>query len=169
MNRTIRELACWSVILIAFQSSFGQEISVRIIDAQNGRSVRHQVVWMGFYEAPANQVFRRAQYKTDWHGVAHIQLPAPPPLKISLSVEPESFRCAGFVDATTEDILNRGATSPIEQSEMRTEQAPISHGPQAGRGGHFCTSHVMVAATACATGKRVAAIPEILQTDLAGR
>jgi hypothetical protein len=115
MNRTIRELACWSVILIAFQSSFGQEISVRIIDAQNGRSVRHQVVWMGFYEAPANQVFRRAQYKTDWHGVAHIQLPAPPPLKISLSVEPESFRCAGFVDATTEDILNRGATSQLNK------------------------------------------------------
>jgi hypothetical protein len=128
MNRITRNLLWFSLVLTGFQSAFGQEVDVRILDAQNGRSVSNAVVWVQFYDAPANRVLRRMQFRTGADGVAHIELPAPRPIQLSVSVAVGSSWGGGFVNAATEDILSRGATGQGGCSRNRSSH-PLNPKP----------------------------------------
>ena len=107
MNGTAQKLLLCLSVLTGLESAFGQEINVRILDARNGHGVSNEAVWVQFYEAPSSHVLRRIQLKTGVDGIAHIQLPAPQPTQLFLSLS-GSLSCGGSAEAATEDILSRG-------------------------------------------------------------
>jgi hypothetical protein len=110
MNRTVQKLL-WCFLSLATLKVFGQEIKVVVLDAQNGGGVGNAVVWVQYYEAPANRVLQRIQYKTGPDGIAHILLTEAQSAQLSLSVLDDAFRCGGFVNAATADIVKNGAIS----------------------------------------------------------
>jgi|GEM_PF-6094496 len=111
MNRIIRTFLLCSLMLAGFKGAGGQEINVHVLDAQNGRSMGNEVVWLQFYEAPANRELRKIEFKTAADGVAHMQLPAPLPTQLFIAMSIGTFWCSGLVNAATEEILSRGAVS----------------------------------------------------------
>jgi len=122
MNRAVHGLV-WCSLLLAATEVLGQEINVVILDGKNGHAVRNAVVWVQFYEAPANRVLERIQYKTGPDGVAHIQLPAPSPAHLTLSASANPFYPC-YVNAETADIVSRGAVTRCDSKAGRSSHTP---------------------------------------------
>lgn len=108
VSPTISKLIC--ALFLFATAAFGQGINVIVLKEKNGTPLRNSDVWVQFYEAPANRELKRIQLKTGPDGAAHIQLPQPPPAKLTLSASATSFY-QGFVVAATADIVNQGALS----------------------------------------------------------
>jgi hypothetical protein len=109
MNRTVHRLV-WCSLLLAATGVLGQEINVVVLDGKTGHAVRNAVVWVQFYEAPANRVLQRIQYKTGPDGVVRVPLATPQPAQLTVSASSEPY-CLGFLVAATADIVEHGAVS----------------------------------------------------------
>ena len=124
MNRTIQALAC-CILLMAAAEVRGQEIKVIVLDWKNGHAVRNAVVWVQFYEAPANRVLQRIQYKTGRDGIVRVLLATPPPVELTVSASIDSFYVT-FLSVATADVMARGAVS---QEDPRPSYPPPTPTP----------------------------------------
>ncbi|MFZ0538936.1 MAG: hypothetical protein WA261_10865 [Candidatus Sulfotelmatobacter sp.] len=109
MNWTARGLLSLSLLLAGI-GALGQQIKVVVRDEKNGRGLRDAVVWVQFYEAPANRALQRIQYKTGSDGIVRFALPAPPPVHLTVSASARPYY-EGFVNAATVDIIRNGAVN----------------------------------------------------------
>lgn len=111
MKTTARRLLCCSLLLVGFVTCFGQEISVRVLDAKSGRGMKNQEVWAQFYGASSNHTLPRVSANTNGDGVALIQLSTPAPSQLLLSLSQDPLWCSGYVRAAVEEILIHGVTN----------------------------------------------------------
>jgi hypothetical protein len=100
----------WCGLLLATANAFAQTINVVVLDGKNGHAMRDAVVWVQFYEAPANRVLQRIQYKTGPDGVVRVALATPPPVQLTVSASVDSF-CVAFLTVATIDLVARGAVA----------------------------------------------------------
>jgi hypothetical protein len=128
-NRGARRLMCRLVgcgLLFVATSSFGQTISVLVLNVKNRRGLRDAAVWLQFYEAPGSHRLRRVLYKTGRDGVATLQLPDVKAAQLTISASlPDSF-CEDVITAATVDILEHGAVS---RCNPKTNDAPRTASP----------------------------------------
>jgi hypothetical protein len=115
MNWTVYGLV-WCSLLLTASDVLGQEIKVVVLDGKNGHALRNAVVWVQYYEDPANRetpakrVLQRIQYKTGPDGAVRVPLATPLPVQLTVSTSAEPY-CSGFLVAATADILEQGAVN----------------------------------------------------------
>jgi|SRR5580658_1063585 hypothetical protein len=124
LNQAVQRLV-WCGLLLAAANAFGQKIDVVVLNAKNGREVRNAVVWVQFFEAPANHTIQRIQSKTGPDGVAHVELTAAQPAQLTVSASTDAF-CEGYITAATVDIVNHGA---VARCDPRPGDSPPTPSP----------------------------------------
>jgi hypothetical protein len=123
VNRTAYKLI-WCSLLLTATAAFGQAIDVVVLNGKNGHAIRNAEVWVQFYEAPTSRKHNRIEYKTGPDGVAHIQLPAPPPAHLTLSASANPFY-PGYENVATADIVSQGAVSQCDPKASRSTRTPV--------------------------------------------
>jgi hypothetical protein len=111
-------------LLLAATSSFGQTISVLVLNVKNGRGLRDAAVWLQFYEAPGSHQVRRVLYKTGSDGAATLQLTDVKTAQLTISASlPDSY-CEAVVTVPKVDILEHGAVSRCNPKTNDVQRAP---------------------------------------------
>lgn len=124
-------LLCWGHVCMA------QEITVRVINATNGRPLPKQGVSVSFLydkrhdsEIPA-KYDAVVNFETDANGEAHFKLPEPPPSRFSAQARLDSshWKCGCGVLASTDDLVRKGIVGPIATSESKKSSALLTAVP----------------------------------------
>jgi hypothetical protein len=84
----------------------GHSISVKLLDAETGKPVKG--VWVLPLELREKSRFGNVYVKTNSQGIAHFQLPEPPPERIEFLIPPDEFGFCSEVQFVTYQILETG-------------------------------------------------------------
>ncbi len=107
--RYLRCLAWFCLIWIGPVSS-GQVITIRVINAKNGRPLPKKHIMVALLDEKTDKRLSHLQLETDVHGEAWFRLPDPVPTKLSAVVRLKSrswvCRCWAFV--ATQDVVQQG-------------------------------------------------------------
>jgi hypothetical protein len=112
MLRYSRCLA-WLCLLWISPVSFGQAITIRVVNSKNGRPLpkRHITVHLLYEKSEKTPLQYDAllQLKTDVHGEARFTLPEPAPTHFSALVRlSPHWRCGCLALVTTQEVIQKG-------------------------------------------------------------
>ena len=127
-----------AVILFIFALLFGpcclgQEVTVRVINAANGRPLPKQSVSVSF---PYDEKYDKkipAKYnatlnlETDASGEAHFTLPEPPPVHFSAQVRIDwsRWKCVCGIMGSTDDLLRAGIMRSVTTTDSNNSSGPF--------------------------------------------
>jgi hypothetical protein len=97
--------------MLVAPSCFAQEMTVRVVNAANGRPLKDQLVYIGVREP---LVWNDLQLKTDANGEARFTLPdpAPPHMRVNVLLSPLRWDCGCMFVAATEGVIQKGVVPP---------------------------------------------------------
>ncbi len=104
----------WFCLLWIGPVSFGQVITIRIINAKDGRSLPKRHIWVSLLydksEERPSQFNGYLQLETDAHGEARLTLPEPAPGHFSVvaRLKSESWHCGCWARIATKDVVKNG-------------------------------------------------------------
>jgi len=108
-----------------------QELTVRLINAANGRPLQKQPVSVSFLYDKRYDKSIPAKYdavlnfETDVNGEAHFVLPIPPPAHFSAQVRVDWSRwhCGCGILGSTDDLIGKGIVGPVRATDSTTSAA----------------------------------------------
>lgn len=125
MKKQYFRCASWLLALFLSPLCFGQAISIRVINTNDGRPLpREKVTFILLYEKndkkPA-QYDAQISLKTDGSGEAKLVLPTPPPSYVAARVglPSEYWHCFCMADLSVQDLLQSGKlVQPVAGSKF---------------------------------------------------
>jgi hypothetical protein len=105
-----------------------QEVTVRLINAANGRPLQKQAVSVSLLYDKRYDKSIPAKYdavlnlETDVNGEAHFRLPVPPPAHFSAQVHVDwsRWRCGCGIMGSTDDLIGKGIVGPVPTTDSST-------------------------------------------------
>jgi hypothetical protein len=101
----------WLCLLWIGPPSFGQVITIRVINAKNGHPLPKKHIMVSLRDEKNEKGSSHLQLETDVRGEARFTLPEPIPTRLSVVVllKSRSWRCGCSALVATEDVVQKGA------------------------------------------------------------
>jgi hypothetical protein len=136
MTTGFRYLTCL-LLLCCGHLCMAQEVTVRVINAANGRPLPKQAVSVSFLYDNRYDKEIPAKYdavlnlETDANGEAHFRLPEPPPAHFSAQarVDWSRWNCGCGLLGSTDDLVRKGIVGPVATAESKKSAALLTAVP----------------------------------------
>lgn len=114
------------------------EVTVRVINAANGRPLQKQAVSVSFLYDKKYDKEVPAKYdavlnlETNVNGEAHFKLPEPPPVHFSAQVRVDwsRWKCGCGILGSTDDLIRRGLVGPVATADSKKSAALFKAAPR---------------------------------------
>jgi hypothetical protein len=107
---TLCRAFAWVLVMLVAPSCFAQEVTVRVVNAADGRPLKKVPVSVRAI-APAQHDLR---LKTDANGEVRFPLPesAPPHLRVDVLISRTHWDCGCFAEGATGEVIQKGIVAP---------------------------------------------------------
>lgn len=130
---------CLACLLLLCYGPFclAQDVTVRVINAENGHPVQKQAISVSFLYDKKYDKEIPAKYdlvlnlETDVNGEAHFKLPEPPPVHFSAQVRMDwsRWKCGCGILGSTDDLVQKGIVGPVATTDSKNSAALVKAVP----------------------------------------